>query len=78
MLFFETLQVEHTLKDFYITIVNTCRINTKISMSAITATGAPHNIMDTGQLTGIPVAECAGKYWERLEKEKTFADCESG
>jgi dehydrogenase/reductase SDR family protein 7B len=68
--YFETLQVEHSLKDFYITIVNPGRINTNISMSAITANGSPHNKMDTGQLEGIPVEECADKILGGIRKKK--------
>ena len=59
--FFETMQVEHTIPGFFITIVSPGRIKTPISLSAITATGAPHGLMDQGQENGIPVAVCARK-----------------
>ena len=68
--YFETLQVEHSLKDFHITIVNPGRIYTNISMAAITADGSPHNKMDTGQLEGIPVEECADKILGGIRKKK--------
>ena len=68
--YFETLQVEHSLIDFHITIVNPGRINTNISMSAITANGSAHNKMDTGQLQGIPVEVCADKILGGIRKKK--------
>lgn len=68
--YFETLQVEHSLKDFYITIANPGRINTNISLSAITANGSPHNKMDTGQLEGISVQVCADKILRGIRKRK--------
>lgn len=59
--YFETLQVEHAIPGLNITLVHPGRINTPISLSALTANGNKHGIMDNGQLKGIPVNECADK-----------------
>ena len=68
--YFETLQTEHTLPDFGITLVFPGRINTPISISALTAHGAPHKKMDVGQQRGIPANICADKIIYALEKGK--------
>lgn len=57
--FFETLQTERPAKELYITIACPGRINTPISMSALKGNGGPHQMMDEGQLNGIPVDVCA-------------------
>lgn len=59
--FFETLQTEHDIPGLNITLVYPGRIRTPISLSALTASGAPHGRMDKGQAEGIPVADCAAK-----------------
>lgn len=56
--YFETLQVEHTIPGFYATIVSPGRIQTPISLNALTASGQPHSKMDSGQQNGIPVDVC--------------------
>ncbi|MBA3829339.1 MAG: SDR family oxidoreductase [Taibaiella sp.] len=68
--FFETLQVEHTIPGFYITIVSPGRINTPISLSALNAAGEAYNVMDKGQLNGIPVDECAEKILKSIRGKK--------
>lgn len=68
--YFETLQVEHTIPGFYITIVSPGRVNTPISMNALTGTGSLHNQMDKGQQNGIPVQECAAKILAAIERKK--------
>lgn len=59
--FYETLQVENSIAGLDITIVSPGRINTLISMNALTGDGGAHGKMDEGQLHGIPVAVCARK-----------------
>lgn len=59
--YFETLQVEHTIPGFSALIVSPGRVNTPISLHALTATGEAHNKMDKGQANGIPVETCARK-----------------
>ena len=68
--FFETLQVEHTIAGLHITLVQPGRINTRISLSALTANGAPHGIMDQGQLNGIPVEKCTDKILRAITANK--------
>lgn len=68
--YFETLQVEHTIPGFYITIVSPGRVNTPISLHALTGTGSLHNQMDSGQQNGIPVQVCAAKILSAIEGRK--------
>jgi dehydrogenase/reductase SDR family member 7B len=68
--YFETLQVEHTIPDFHITIVSPGRINTPLPFSALTADGKPYNKMDNAQLNGIPVEICAEKILNAITKKK--------
>lgn len=69
--FFETMQTEMDIPGLYITIVSPGRINTPISMSAITATGELHGKMDKDLLNGIPVSECAAKILLGVERKKS-------
>ena len=57
----ETLQLELAHTGICIMLASPGRINTPISLSAITANGQPHNKMDEGQAHGIPAASCAQK-----------------
>lgn len=59
--YYETLQVEHNLPKFYITIVSPGRIQTGISIASLTADGSLHGKMDKGQQNGIPASICAAK-----------------
>lgn len=59
--FFETLQTETPLSHLAITLVSPGRINTPISLAALTGTGSPHGHMDKGQQQGIPAERCAQK-----------------
>ncbi len=68
--FFETLQTEHNIPDLHITIVSPGRINTPISLSALTDKGVPHGAMDDGQLNGIPVSKCAEKILDAITQKK--------
>lgn len=68
--YFETLQVEHDIPDFYITIVSPGRINTPLPLSALTADGQPYNKMDHAQLNGIPVEVCAEKICDAIIRKK--------
>lgn len=68
--FFETLQTEHTIPGLEITIVSPGRINTPISVSALTAKGEQHGEMDKGQLNGIPVEDCAKKIIKGIQYKK--------
>jgi short-subunit dehydrogenase len=68
--FFETLQIEQPIKNLYTTIICPGRIQTNISLSAITANGQPHGEMDPGQAHGIPADECARKIIRAMQKRK--------
>ena len=68
--YFETLQTEHTIKGLNITMVHPGRINTPISISALTASGKQHGLMDEGQLKGIAVDKCADKILHAIKTNK--------
>lgn len=68
--FYETLQTEHRLPQFYITIVSPGRVNTPISINAVTAGGGKYGQMDEGQLKGIPVDICARKIIWAIHKKR--------
>ncbi len=68
--FFETLQSEHTIKGLSITIVSPGRIDTPISLSALTENGTAYNVRDRGQLNGIPVDICVKKIINAIEKKR--------
>lgn len=68
--FFETLQTEKPAPELHITIACPGRINTPISLSALTGDGKPHQVMDEGQKNGIPVATCAQKILTAAEQKK--------
>lgn len=68
--FFETFQTENNLPNVYTTIISPGRIQTPISISALTADGNQHNEMDEGQLNGIPVSDCAKTILRGIEKKK--------
>lgn len=68
--FFETLQTENNIPGLAITIVSPGRINTPISLSALTYEGKAWGRADAGQLKGIPVAQCAAKILEAVARKK--------
>lgn len=65
--YFETLQVE---QDVPVTMVSPGRVQTNLSLSAITASGAAHGVMDEAQMKGIPVMECARRILAGVAKGK--------
>lgn len=65
--YFETLQVE---QDVPVTIVSPGRVQTGLSLSAITASGKAHGVMDEAQLKGIPVSACAARILDGVAKRK--------
>jgi short-subunit dehydrogenase len=68
--FFETFQTEQPVKDLHTTIVCPGRINTPISLSALTGSGQPHGKMDDGQKNGIPADKCARIILKAAENKK--------
>ena len=68
--YFETLQTENAVEGVNYTIVSPGRINTPISVSALTKDGSPHLKNDIGQLKGIPVDKCVSKILKAVENKK--------
>ncbi|HYC27631.1 MAG TPA: SDR family NAD(P)-dependent oxidoreductase, partial [Chitinophagaceae bacterium] len=68
--YFETMQTEADIPGLDITIVSPGRINTPISLSAITPTGELHGKMDEELLNGIPVSECAEKILKGVAQKR--------
>jgi len=57
--FFETVGLELKHKNIRVTIVCPGRIQTQISVNAVTKDGSKHGKMDPGQLEGMPADKCA-------------------
>lgn len=68
--FFETLQTENNIEGLSITLVSPGRINTPISVNALTKDGTPHLKHDEGQLNGISVKVCATKILKAVAQKK--------
>ncbi|HKK68020.1 MAG TPA: SDR family NAD(P)-dependent oxidoreductase [Bacteroidales bacterium] len=66
--FFESLRLEHHKDNLKVSIICPGRINTPISLSAITESGDKHGEMDPGQNTGMPAETCAIKMRKAIEK----------
>jgi short-subunit dehydrogenase len=68
--FFETLGIELKEKNISVTIAMPGRVQTNISVHALTKDGKEHGEMDPGQAGGIPADVCARKYLDAIHKEK--------
>lgn len=68
--FFETLRAEYQSKNIKVTIISPGRINTDISINAITEKGEKHGKMDPGQAKGMSVIKCSRKIMKAIMKEK--------
>lgn len=68
--YYESLAMEEATNGIAITIAFPGKINTPISQSALTASGAAHGQMDRNQATGMPVAECVQQMLLALHKRK--------
>ncbi len=68
--FFETLGIELAGRNISVTIAMPGRVQTSISLNALTSDGTPHGKMDPGQATGIPADVCARKYLDAIHKRK--------
>lgn len=68
--FFETLGIELNNANIGVTIVSPGRVNTPISMHALTKDGTAHGQYDAGQQNGVPVKQCAAKIINALELNK--------
>lgn len=68
--FFEALRAELAATPVKVTIVSPGRIQTDISLHALTEDGTEHGTMDKGQAEGMPVALCASKILTAIKKNK--------
>ncbi len=66
--FYEALRLEYP--NIKVTFLIPGRVNTNISMSAVTASGSAYGKMDPGQANGISVEKCAKVALRAIEKEK--------
>ena len=68
--FYESLYLEEEKNGIKVTIAYPGKINTPISLSAITGDGTSHGEMDHNQDTGMDVDKCAKKLIQAIEKNK--------
>ena len=68
--FFETLAMECKDKGISVTLVCPGRIQTQISVNAVTKDGSKHGKMDPGQEQGIPADKCARIILDSMAKKK--------
>ncbi len=68
--YFESLQVEHEIPGFSITIISPGRVRTNLSLNALHGNGARHGRMDEGQEKGIPAATCARKIIQAIAQQR--------
>ncbi len=68
--FYESLRLEHWKDNLSVSIICPGRINTPISLSALTAEGKAHGEMDPGQAEGMSAEKCAKKMRKAIEKGK--------
>ena len=68
--FYESLMLEQEENGLYVTIACPGKINTNISMNALTGSGDKHGVMDHNQSTGMPVSECVSILLKAVEKKK--------
>ena len=68
--FFDSLRAEVSDKGIDITIICPGRIQTNISVNAMTEDGSKHNIMDKGTAEGMPVDKCARQIVNAISARK--------
>ena len=68
--FFETLGIEVAGENISVTIAMPGRVQTNISMHALTKDGSPQGKMDPELASGIPADVCARKYLDAIYKGK--------
>ncbi|MDX1351119.1 MAG: SDR family NAD(P)-dependent oxidoreductase, partial [Putridiphycobacter sp.] len=68
--FYESLLLEEAKYNVFVTIAYPGKINTPISMSAITATGDKHGVMDHNQATGMSAEKCVKIISHAAQKHK--------
>ncbi|RLD41725.1 MAG: short chain dehydrogenase [Bacteroidetes bacterium] len=68
--FFETLRLENKANNIQVTVAIPGRVQTDISVNAVTGKGAVYGKMDDGQSGGISAEDCAEQYIKAIEKNK--------
>lgn len=68
--FYESLMLEEEMNNIHVTIACPGKINTDISLNALTGDGSNHGVMDHNQETGMPVDECVRILLKAVEKKK--------
>ncbi|MCQ2607845.1 MAG: SDR family NAD(P)-dependent oxidoreductase [Bacteroidales bacterium] len=68
--YYEALDIEMRSKNVAVTIVSPGRINTPISLSALTKEGKAHGEMDPGQAKGLDAHICAKRIIKGVAKKK--------
>lgn len=68
--YFESLRLENKDNNLQVTIAMPGRVQTPISVNAVTADGTAHGKMDEGQSGGIPADVCAERYIRAIERNK--------
>lgn len=68
--FFESLYLEEEKNNIKVTIACPGKINTNISVNALTGDGKAHDVMDHNQETGMTAEECARQILKAVEKGK--------
>lgn len=68
--YYESLDIELRSSGICVTIVAPGRIQTNISLSALTKDGSPHGKMDDGQKNGMPVDRCVRIMLKGIARKK--------
>lgn len=68
--FFESLRAELAEDNIQVSIISPGRIQTDISLHALTKDGSSHGQMDPGQANGISAEKCAQKIVKGIKKNK--------
>ena len=68
--FFETVRAELKKENINVTIICPGRVQTNISVNAITRDGRSYGLMDKGQLKGISAEKCARKIVKAIRRNK--------
>lgn len=68
--FYESLYLEEEKNGISVTIACPGKINTDISLNALTGSGDKHGVMDHNQATGMPAEECVSILLKAVEAKK--------
>lgn len=68
--FYESLLLEQEENNIHVTIACPGKINTDISLNALSADGKSHGVMDHNQATGMSAQKCVEKLFSAVAKKK--------